>query len=78
MEVAQHFGKKIRAIRKHFFGFLAVAKRGNLRLAKLGVFFLPIFFSEMRSWLMDFSGPYISHLIYKSNAMCVSTHFTLG
>jgi hypothetical protein len=29
-------------------------------LARLGIFFLPNFFSEMRSWLLDFFGPSIT------------------
>ena len=50
------FWKKNKNIYKTVYNFSAVAKKREFCLARLGIFFLPIFFSEMRSWLIGFFG----------------------
>jgi len=57
--------------KKTFRIFWQLWKKWEFCLASLGIFFLPNFFSEMRSWLLGFSGPSITGWAYST------TGFTL-
>ena len=61
MEVAKQFGEKIRAShQKCFLRFFLGVEKSTFKSSLVGDFFFQIFFSEMRTSLLGFSGPSIT------------------